>query len=59
MPAVSQAQQRLFAMVAAYKKGKLKSASPKIQDVAQHVSMNSAEDFARTRRKGLAQSLAK
>lgn len=46
-------------MVAAYKKGKLKTASPEIKGVSKGISLGSAEDFARTSRRGLAQSMTK
>ena len=49
MPAVSQSQQRLFGMVHAYKKGKLKNAPKKIKDVAKHISDSDARDFAKTK----------
>lgn len=53
MPAVSKSQQRLMAMVHAYKNGKLKKAPKKIKDVARHISDSDARDFARTKHKGL------
>lgn len=53
MPAVSQSQQRLMAMVHAYKNGKLKRAPKKIKEVAKHISDDDARDFARTKHDGL------
>lgn len=46
MPAVSEAQRRLFGMVLAAKRGQLKNTPPKIQKVANGVTENQAEDFA-------------
>jgi hypothetical protein len=58
MPSVSEAQRRLFGAVLAYKRGKLKNPSPKIENVAAHISESSTEDFARKKqRKGIAQSM--
>ena len=53
MPSESQSQQRLFGMVDAYKKGKLKKPSPKIKEVAEHISAKGAHDFAATKHTGL------
>lgn len=58
MPAVSQSQQRLFGMVHAYKKGKLKNAPKKIKDVADHISDGDARDFAKTKSSGLPEKKA-
>jgi len=49
MPAKSPSQQRLFGMVTAYKRGKLKHAPKKIRQVAEHISDEDAEHFARTK----------
>lgn len=61
MPAVSLAQQRLFGMVIAKKRGQLKNPSAKIKNVAAHISESSAEDFARTsfkkKKHGISKSL--
>lgn len=48
MPSTSPSQQRLFGMVLAYKRGKLKHPSAKIKNVSGHIKESSAEDFART-----------
>lgn len=53
MPAVSESQQRLFGMVHAYQKGKLKHAPGKIRQIARHISEEDAEHFARTKHDGL------
>lgn len=53
MPAVSESQQRLFGMVHAYQKGRLKHAPAKIRRVAKHISEEDAEHFARTSHDGL------
>lgn len=53
MPAVSESQQRLFGMVHAYQKGKLKHAPKKIRDVAKHISKEDAKHFAETKHDGL------
>lgn len=53
MPAVSESQQRLFGMVHAYQKGKLKHAPKKIRDVAKHISKEDAKHFAETKHEGL------
>lgn len=58
MPAKSQSQQRLFGMVHAYKKGKLKNAPNKIKEVAKHISDSDARDFAKTKSKGLPEKKA-
>lgn len=58
MPAVSQSQQRLFGMVHAYKKGKLKNAPKKIKNVADHISDGDARDFAKTKSSGLPEKKA-
>lgn len=53
MPAVSGSQQRLFGMVRAYQKGKLKHAPAKIRRIAKHISEEDAEHFAKTKHDGL------
>lgn len=47
MPSVSPSQQRLFGMVLAAKRGKLKNPSAKIKKVSKGISESSTEDFAR------------
>lgn len=49
MPAKSKAQQRLFGMVDAYKKGKMKHASKKIKDIADEMSSDEVKKFAKTK----------
>lgn len=63
MPSSSQAQRRLFGMVLAAKRGKLKSVPPKIAKVASGVTENQASDFASSvqpnkKRSGVAKTLA-
>ena len=58
MPARSKAQQRLFGMVHAYQKGKLKHAPKKIRDIAKRISKSDARDFAKTKRTGLPEKKA-
>lgn len=53
MPAVSGSQQRLFGMVHAYQKGKLKKATKKIREIARHISEDDAKHFAETKHNGL------
>lgn len=53
MPAVSSSQQRLFGMVHAYQRGKLKHAPAKIKQVAKHIDKTDATHFAATKHKGL------
>lgn len=53
MPAKSESQQRLFGMVHAYHTGKLKNPPKKVKEIADNISEESAEHFARTKRKGL------
>lgn len=62
MPATSEAQRRLFGMVLAYKRGKLKNASPEVKKVSSGVSESSASDFAsevKKKRTSLAGSMAR
>lgn len=58
MPALSKSQQRLFGMVHAYKKGKLKEAPAKIRNIAKHISDKDARDFAKTKSKDLPEKKA-
>jgi len=53
MPAKSKSQQRLFGMVHAAQKGKLKNASPEVKKIAKSISKKDAEDFAATKHDGL------
>ena len=53
MPAKSKAQQRLFGMVHAYQKGKLKHAPAKVREIARHISSDDAKHFAETSHRGL------
>lgn len=53
MPSTSKAQQRLFGMVHAYQKGKLKHAPAKVREIARHISKEDAKHFAETRHDGL------
>lgn len=53
MPAKSKKQQRLFGMVHALQKGKLKDASPEVKKIASGISDKDAEDFASTKHEGL------
>ena len=60
MPAVSEKQRRLFGMVLAAKRGKLKNPSPLVEKVASGISEKSAEDFAskvKKKRRGVTRSL--
>lgn len=58
MPAKSKSQQRLFGMVHAYQKGKLKNAPKKVKSIAKRISKGDARDFASTKRKGLPEKKA-
>lgn len=53
MPSTSKSQQRLFGMVHAYQKGKLKHAPAKVREIAEHISEGDAKHFAKTRHDGL------
>lgn len=53
MPAKSKAQQRLFGMVHAYQKGKLKHAPASVKRIAKHISKEDARHFAETKHEGL------
>ena len=48
MPAVSKSQQRLFGQVHAFKKGKLRRASPQIERIAKGISDEDSLHFAKT-----------
>ena len=58
MPARSKAQQRLFGMVHAYQKGKLKNAPEEVKNIARSISDEDAEHFAKTKHKGLPEKKA-
>lgn len=58
MPALSKSQQRLFGMVHAYKKGKLKKAPKKIKEIAKNISDEDAKDFAKTKSRDLPEKKA-
>ena len=53
MPATSKSQQRLFGMVHAYQKGKLKNAPESIKRIAGSISKTDAKHFAQTKHDGL------
>lgn len=53
MPAKSKSQQRFMGMVHAVQKGKMKSPSKNITDVAASMTKEDSGDFARTKHKGL------
>lgn len=53
MPAKSKAQQKLFALVHAYKQGKLPNASNKIKQIAKHISDADAKKYASTKHDSL------
>lgn len=53
MPAKSKAQQRLFGMVHAYQKGKMKNAPDSVKRIARHISKDDAKHFAETKHDGL------
>jgi hypothetical protein len=53
MPAKSKSQQRLFGMVRAKQKGKLKNASEKVEKIAKNIDEKDAEKFASTKHKKL------
>lgn len=53
MPAKSKAQQKLFALVHAYKQGKLPNVSKKIKQIAQHISDEDAKKYASTKHEHL------
>lgn len=59
MPAKSKEQQRLFGMVHAYQKGELKNPSKEVKDIAKDISYKDANDFAKTKHKGLPNKVKK
>ena len=59
MPAKSKSQQRLFGMIHAYQKGKLKNASPEVKKIAKGIDKDSATHFAETKHKGLPERVKK
>ena len=50
---VSKSQQRLFGMVHAYQKGKLKNAPEEVKKIAKGIKKSDAKDFASTKHEGL------
>lgn len=58
MPAKSKSQQRLFGMVHAYQKGRLKHAPASVKRIAKHISNEDAKHFAKTRHDGLPEKAA-
>lgn len=58
MPAKSKSQQRLFGMVHAYQKGKLKDAPESVKEIARSISDEDAEHFAKTKHRGLPEKKA-
>jgi len=58
MPAKSKAQQRLFGMVDAYKKGELDNPSKEVKDIADNMSTKEVKKFAKTKRKGLPEKVS-
>lgn len=57
--AVSIAQQKFMGMVHAYKKGKMKNASPEVKNAAKEMSDTEAKKFASTKHEGLPQHVKK
>lgn len=53
MPSVSRKQQKLMGMVYAYKKGKLKNASPTIKKISKSMNSSDVKHFAETKHKDL------
>jgi len=51
--ALSKSQQRLFGMVHAYQKGKLKDPPDEVKKIAKSIKKSDAKDFAQTKHKGL------
>jgi hypothetical protein len=49
MPSKSKSQQRLFGMIHAFQKGKLKNASPEIKKIAKSIDYEDATHFAETK----------
>lgn len=58
MPALSRSQQRLFGMIHAWQKGKLKKAPKKIKSLAKRIDPQSAKDFAETKHEDLPEKVA-
>lgn len=60
MPAKSKSQQRLFGLARSIQKGETPaSESPQAAKIAKSVSVSDVKDFAKTKRKGLRERLAK
>lgn len=59
MPSVSASQQRLFGMVYAYKQGKLNHAPKLVKRLAEQMSDEDVEHFARTKHDGLPEKSSK
>ncbi len=60
MPAKSKAQQRLFGLARAIQKGEVEpSVNSAASNIAETVLPSSVKDFAKTKRKGLKERLAK
>jgi serine/threonine protein phosphatase PrpC len=59
MPAVSKKQQKLFAIVKAYKDGKNDKVDQKVKDIANNISDDDATDMASTSTKGLLDKVSK
>ena len=57
--AVSQQQQKFFALVRAHQKGKAKDVSDKVKKVAKDISVKDADDFASTKTKDLPKRVKK
>ena len=55
----SKAQQKLFGMVHAAQKGKLKNPSTEVAKIASEISDKDAKDFASTKHKGLPERVKK
>lgn len=59
MPAVSKSQQRLFGMADAIKKGVSKNSSPEAKKLANSLSREKIQEFAKTKRTGLPNKVSK
>lgn len=53
MPAKSKSQRRLFGMAAAMKRGEMQATPGPAADIAENVSMEDIDKFAKTKEKGL------
>ena len=53
MPSRSASQQRLFGMIHAYQRGKLRHAPEKVKELAERISPEDVEHFAKTKHDGL------